>query len=143
MTKLFVADDDQLVLDLISFRLKRLGYEVHAASDGEQALESILALKPQLIILDYVMPVISGREIVSTLKSNCETSDIPILILTAQWREKDVMEALDLGVSDYMTKPFSPEELIFRVKRALASKGGNHEISCSTEFKRMFRLGPY
>ncbi|MDX1490196.1 MAG: response regulator [Pseudohongiellaceae bacterium] len=121
MAKLFVADDDQLALDLISFRLQRLGHDVSTANDGELALTEIQRLKPELIILDYVMPVISGREIVSTLKNNPETANIPIIILTGQWREKDVMEALDLGITDYMTKPFSPEELIFRVKRALAS----------------------
>lgn len=120
MARLFIADDDQLVLDLLSFRLERLGYAVQTATDGEVALESILQSPPDLIILDYIMPVLSGKEIISAIKKDPNTAHIPVLILTGQWREKDVMEALDLGVADYMTKPFSPEELIFRVKRALS-----------------------
>ncbi len=119
MANIFIADDDQLVIDLISFRLQRRGHTVSGATDGELALEAILHQPPDLIILDYVMPVLNGPDIIAALKAAPATANIPVLILAAQWRERDVMEALDLGVTDYMTKPFSPEELIFRVERAL------------------------
>ncbi|MDO8272731.1 MAG: response regulator [Gammaproteobacteria bacterium] len=119
MANIFIADDDQLVIDLISFRLQRRGHTVSGATDGELALEAILHQPPDLIILDYVMPVLNGPDIIAALKAESATANIPVLILAAQWRERDVMEALDLGVTDYMTKPFSPEELIFRVERAL------------------------
>ncbi len=119
MANIFIADDDQLVIDLISFRLQRRGHTVSGATDGELALEAILHQPPDLIILDYVMPVLNGPDIIAALKAEPATANIPVLILAAQWRERDVMDALDLGVTDYMTKPFSPEELIFRVERAL------------------------
>lgn len=119
MANIFIVDDDQLVIDLISFRLQRRGHTVSGATDGELALEAILHQPPDLIILDYVMPVLNGPDIIAALKAEPATANIPVLILAAQWRERDVMEALDLGVTDYMTKPFSPEELIFRVERAL------------------------
>ena len=119
MANIFIADDDQLVIDLISFRLQRRGHNVSGAIDGELALEAILRQPPDLIILDYVMPVLNGPDIIAALQAEPSTANIPVLILAAQWRERDVMEALDLGVTDYMTKPFSPEELIFRVERAL------------------------
>ncbi len=119
MANIFIADDDQLVIDLISFRLQRRGHTVSGATDGEMALEAILHQPPDLIILDYVMPVLNGPDIIAALKADPATANIPVLILAAQWRERDVMDALDLGVTDYMTKPFSPEELIFRVERAL------------------------
>lgn len=119
MANIFIADDDQLVIDLISFRLQRRGHTVSGATDGELALEAILHRPPDLIILDYVMPVLNGPDIIAALKAEPATANIPVLILAAQWRERDVMDALDLGVTDYMTKPFSPEELIFRVERAL------------------------
>lgn len=119
MANIFIADDDQLVIDLISFRLQRRGHHVSGATDGELALEAIFHHPPDLIILDYVMPVLNGPDIIAALKAEPATSNIPVLILAAQWRERDVMDALDLGVTDYMTKPFSPEELIFRVERAL------------------------
>ncbi len=119
MANIFIADDDQLVIDLISFRLHRRGHTVSGATDGELALEAILRQPPDLIILDYVMPVLNGPDIIAALKAEPATANIPVLILAAQWRERDVIEALDLGVTDYMTKPFSPEELIFRVERAL------------------------
>lgn len=122
MASIFIADDDQLVIDLISFRLRRRGHEIDSATDGEQALESILRNPPDLLILDYLMPVMNGPDIIAALKHEPATAHLPILILAAQWRERDVMEALDLGVTDYMTKPFSPEELTFRVERALKSQ---------------------
>ncbi|MDP1931022.1 MAG: response regulator [Gammaproteobacteria bacterium] len=119
MASIFIADDDQLVIDLVSFRLQRRGHHMDSATDGELALERILRNPPDLVILDYLMPIMNGPDIIAALKNDPTTAHIPILILAAQWRERDVMEALDLGVTDYMTKPFSPDELTFRVERAL------------------------
>lgn len=123
MADIFIADDDTLVIDLITFRLKRRGHTVRGCTDGEKALEEILEQPPDLIIMDYQLPVMNAPEVIHELKHRETTMNIPILILAAQWREKDVIEALGAGITDYMTKPFSPDELIFRINRALKSRG--------------------
>ena len=114
MARVMVADDDQLVIDLIRFRLTRLGYEVDSATDGAMLLERLQAEPADLLILDYLIPGVSAKEIVKEV-------GVPIIMLTVEWREQDVIDILDSGVSDYLTKPFSPEELIRRVKRSVAT----------------------
>ncbi len=120
MASIFIADDDPMVIELIEFKLRRLGHKINSAQDGESALTLIKQSPPQLIILDYMLPILSAGEMIQELRKHENTQDIPIIILTAAWREKDVMDALDQGIADIMTKPFSPAELLMRIARILA-----------------------
>jgi two-component system, OmpR family, alkaline phosphatase synthesis response regulator PhoP len=119
MKKILIADDDSLVIDLITFKLKKRGYQVEHASDGELTLSYIIKNQPDLIILDYQLPGISSGEIIKNLRNNTKTANIPIIILSSSWRERDVLDALQSGINDFMTKPFSPDELLLRVELCL------------------------
>ncbi|HDZ09227.1 response regulator [Pseudohongiella sp.] len=119
MVNVYIADDDPLLIDLLRFRLERKSYLVRSTNDGEEALEQILASPPDLVILDYQMPGRNAHEIVKVLKQDAVCRDIPILVLASQWSEEDVIEALQQGITDYVIKPFSPDELLFRIERAL------------------------
>lgn len=117
--KIVIAEDETMMLRAIEFRLKKEGYTIFTAEDGKKTLELALKEKPDLIISDIMMPFISGLELVSLLKSKEETKSIPIIILSAVGQENTVLEGFSLGVEDYITKPFSPNELAVRVKKAL------------------------
>lgn len=119
MTTIYIADDDPLLIDLLTFRLERKSYSVLSSTDGEEALSQILAAPPDLILLDYQMPVRNAHEIIEVLKRDQACRNIPILVLASQWREEDVIDALEQGITDYVIKPFSPDELLFRIERAL------------------------
>jgi DNA-binding response OmpR family regulator len=121
MASIFIADDDPLVIELIEFKLKRLGHKISSAQDGEAALHKIRQELPDLIIMDYMLPILSASEVIQELRKTAATGDIPIIILTAAWREQDIMDALDQGIADIMTKPFSPAELLMRIARILAA----------------------
>jgi two-component system, OmpR family, phosphate regulon response regulator PhoB len=119
MPRIVIADDDALVVELVTFKLMQRGYEVNSLTDGESILDNLLASPPDLIILDYQLSSTSTGEIIATLHANPATADIPVIILSSAWREQDVMEALEAGINDFMTKPFSPNELLLRVDLAL------------------------
>lgn len=121
MANIFIADDDILLIDLLRFRLERTGHSVMSATDGELALELILKNPPDVLLLDYQMPVRNAQEIIEILKQDPACADLPILVLASQWREKEIIDALKLGITDYISKPFSPDELLFRIERALKS----------------------
>lgn len=125
MSYVFVADDDDLVTALIEFRLKRLGHTVATANDGETAIAEVFREPPDLVILDYQMPIVSAPEIIERLKADPATADVPVFVLAAAWREQDVLDALDSGITDYMTKPFSPDELMKRIERILERAQGS------------------
>jgi DNA-binding response OmpR family regulator len=119
MPKIVIADDDPLVVELLSFKLMQRGYEVSSLTDGESILDNLLGSPPDLIILDYQLSSTTTGEIIATLRANPATSDVPIIILSSAWREQDVLEALESGINDFMTNPFSPNELLLRVDLAL------------------------
>ena len=120
MTKtILVCDDDPLLVDIVKFRLTARGYNVDVAADGGDALERVIAAKPDAIVLDCMMPVLDGLQVLRRLRENGETRDIPVIMLSARKQEADVVGALELGASDYMVKPFSPEELVVRLTRLL------------------------
>jgi DNA-binding response OmpR family regulator len=114
-----VADDDQDLLDLVVFRLERSGIEVMAAADGEQALALVHERVPDCAVLDIVMPKLDGIQVVKRLRSEEATKQVPILLLTARTRESDVVSGLEAGADDYVKKPFSPLELLARVRKLL------------------------
>jgi two-component system phosphate regulon response regulator PhoB len=116
-----VADDSPTVRRLVAARLAADGHEVIEAEDGEQALALALSESPAVVVLDKVMPKLDGFEVVRRLREREDTRSVPIVMLTDRGGEEDVLAGLDLGVNEYMPKPFSPRELSVRVKRVLAS----------------------
>jgi two-component system phosphate regulon response regulator PhoB len=113
------VDDEPDAIDLIKFNLKAAGYEVVTAADGEEALKKTRSLLPDLIILDLMLPEVDGLEVCKILRRDTRVSGIPIIMLTAKAAEIDRVLGLELGADDYVTKPFSPRELVLRVKRLL------------------------
>ena len=116
MTKILVIDDEPSIINLVSAYLKPEGYEVYTASDGNAGLKSTRAFKPDLIILDLMLPGMDGIELLSILRRE---SDVYVIMLTARTDETDKIVGLSVGADDYVTKPFSPRELVARVKAAL------------------------
>lgn len=112
-----------MVRRLVVSRLSADGYTVLEAADGEQALALALAEQPDLLVLDKVMPKFDGFEVVRALREDPRTSALPIVMLTERTSEEDVLSGLNLGVEEYMPKPFSPLELSARVRRVLARVG--------------------
>jgi phosphate regulon transcriptional regulator PhoB len=117
--KVLVVDDEKDISELIAYNLKKEGFEVSVSADGESALRVIRKEKFVLIILDLMLPGIQGLELCKILKSSGETSSIPIIMLTAKSEELDKVLGLEMGADDYITKPFSPRELMARVRAVL------------------------
>ena len=120
--RILVVDDEPDVLELVVFHLKKEKYKVAIADNGDKALKIARERVPNLIILDLMLPGISGLEICQLLKQNPKTTEIPILMLTARAGEEDRVRGLELGAHDYVTKPFSPRELVLRVNNLLLLK---------------------
>ncbi|HEY5729756.1 MAG TPA: response regulator transcription factor [Anaerolineales bacterium] len=116
MTKILVVDDEPSITNLVSAYLKPEGYEVFIASDGNAGLKAIRAFKPDVVILDVMLPGMDGIELLSRLRRE---SDVYVIMLTARTEETDRIVGLSVGADDYVTKPFSPRELVARVKAAL------------------------
>lgn len=114
--KILIADDEPIMLKIIELRLKKDGHQVIVTADGKQALEQIALQDPDMVITDIMMPFSSGLEIVGKVKQG-QNRKIPVIILSAMGQENVVLEAFNLGADDYITKPFSPNELSMRVKR--------------------------
>ncbi len=117
--RILIVDDEPDTVELIAFHLKAAGFDVATAADGEEALAKARLLLPQLIILDLMLPGVDGLEVCKILRRDQQTAHTPILILTARAAERDRVRGLELGADDYVTKPFSPRELVLRVKRLL------------------------
>lgn len=116
---ILVAEDQPHIRALIEFKLKNNGYRVVAVEDGVAALQKAKELTPDLILLDVMMPLMTGFEVLSALKGIPETKNIPVLLVTAQSSESEVLKGLEMGAEDYITKPFSPNELAARIKSVL------------------------
>jgi DNA-binding response OmpR family regulator len=119
MPTILLAEDEPQTAQLIVFKLKQAGYEVVHVEDGEQALAMLEHTRLGLVVLDGLMPVMDGFEVLRRLKENPRTRPIPVIMLTARARDKDVVTGLELGAADYMVKPFSPSELVARVRKVL------------------------
>ena len=122
MARILVADDDPLSIKLLNFRLRSVGHEVISAVDGGEALEIATREEPDLVLLDIMMPVMNGFQVLRKLRSQEETKNIPVIMLTSKVQEKDVVFGLEAGAEDYITKPFSFAELNARVNRVLTSR---------------------
>jgi len=120
--KVLVVDDEVYILHILDFSLGAEGFDVITAADGEQALARARSERPDLIVMDIMMPRLDGYETCRRLKSDPTTKQIPVLLLTARGREEDRRRGMEAGADDYMTKPFSPNKLIARVTEMLGIK---------------------
>ncbi len=117
--KVLVVDDEPDVIELLEFNLRQAGFEVIAAESGSEALDKVRTRSPDAIVLDLMLPEIDGLEICKRLRRDPATARLPILMLTARAGEVDRVLGLEMGADDYLTKPFSPRELVLRVKKLL------------------------
>jgi two-component system, OmpR family, phosphate regulon response regulator PhoB len=120
MTMVLVADDDADIRDLVVFKLEQAGYDVLAVPDGQRALELASQHRPALAILDISMPGLSGIDVCRMLRGDPATADMLIIMLTARVQEHDVEGGFGAGADDYVTKPFSPRELVTRIQALLS-----------------------
>jgi two-component system phosphate regulon response regulator PhoB len=118
-TKILVVDDEPEAVELVEFNLRQAGFVVVSAADGKEALRKAKEHLPALIVLDVMLPGVDGLEVCKLLRRNPATASIPILMLTAKAAEIDRVLGLELGADDYVTKPFSPRELVLRIKKIL------------------------
>jgi len=131
-----VVDDEPDLLELVAYNIRQDGHEVVTATDGVGALEAVRARLPDVVVLDVMMPGLSGLEVARHLRSQTETASIPIIMLTANGDEKHELEGLDAGADDYVTKPFSMQVLLARIQ-AVARRVG----AAGTK-KNVLSLGP-
>ncbi|MGC2424371.1 MAG: response regulator [Nitrospirota bacterium] len=117
--KILVVDDEMHILRIVKYKLESAGYDVLTALNGIEALKLAREEKPALIFLDIMMPGMNGYEVCSQLKNDPETKDIIIIMLTAKGQESDKIKGLEVGVDEYITKPFSPQDLLDRTKDLL------------------------
>ncbi len=117
-----IADDEPLLTELLEFRLGARGYQTVVAHDGREALAKLDEAEPQAVVLDMMMPVHDGFEVLRRMRANSKYAETPVIMLTARRGEADVVGALELGADDYLVKPFLPEELMIRLGRLLAGK---------------------
>ncbi|MDP1678396.1 MAG: response regulator [Bacteroidota bacterium] len=118
--KILVVEDDTNIEQLVTFKLKNSGFQVYIAHNGVEALEFLKKNTVDLVVTDVMMPIMGGKELVIELKKNPATKTIPVVMLTSRTLEKEIVEGFSLGVEDYIKKPFSPQELIVRIKTVLA-----------------------
>ena len=113
---ILVADDDELLVELLSFKLAQRGHEVTVAEDGIEALRAAEQHKPDVIVLDLMMPGMDGFELLRQLKDRRDLRDVPVIVLSGRKQEQDILRALSLGAQDYLGKPFIPNELLLRIE---------------------------
>ncbi|MCK9572051.1 MAG: response regulator transcription factor [Candidatus Omnitrophica bacterium] len=117
--KILIVEDEKDIVKMLEYNLKKEGFQVTSCRDGEDALDLVLREVPDLIILDLMLPGLDGLEVCKILKKESKTSLIPIIMLTAKSQESDKVIGLTMGADDYVTKPFSPRELVARIKAVL------------------------
>jgi len=132
---ILVIEDEEDILELITYNLLREGCRVHGVATGEAGLAYAMAHKPDLILLDLMLPGMDGFEVCRRLKTGPATRAIPILMVTARGEEADIVTGLELGADDYLTKPFSPRVLIARI-RAVLRRGAKDETPAEAVIKR-------
>jgi DNA-binding response OmpR family regulator len=119
MARILVAEDEKQIGDMVAFKLTNSGHQVVRAGDGEQAIALAVTDRPDLVILDVMMPGLNGFEVLHRIKSDPELRSIPVIMLTAKGQERDVLTGLNAGAVDYIVKPFSLKELTARIASAL------------------------
>ena len=124
MPKILIADDEPNILISLEYLMKREGYEVHVARDGQEALDTLRRERPRLVLLDVMMPHKNGFEVCQALRADETIKDTLVLMLTAKGRDTDVAKGLGVGADAYVTKPFSTKELVQKVREMLAAAAG-------------------
>lgn len=122
--KILVVDDEPSIVRLMEFILARQGHEMLVAVNGEEALQAVKTHCPDLVLLDIMMPRIDGYEVARTLRADPATAQLPIIMLSAKAQEEDIQKGIDVGVNEYITKPFSPEQLVHVVTEYLNRLNG-------------------
>ncbi len=122
-SKILIADDEPNILISLEFLMKREGYQVSVAHDGQEALDAIGRERPDLVLLDVMMPRKNGHEVCQAIRADAALNGLRVLMLTAKGRDTDVAKGLALGADDYMTKPFSTKELAQKVRELLEPRG--------------------
>jgi DNA-binding response OmpR family regulator len=120
VTTVLVADDDRDIRDLVAFKLEAAGFEVLVAGDGDTALSTAVEHRPDVAVLDVMMPGMSGMQVLQQLRARADLSAVRVILLTAKAQEADVESGFSMGADDYVVKPFSPRELLSRVQAVLA-----------------------
>lgn len=119
MSSILLVDDDPLLRTLVEHKLRLRGFQVMSAESGEEGLKQASAQRPDLIVLDAMLPELDGFEVLQRLKEDAATQAIPVIMLTARKQETDIVSALSKGARDYLVKPFSPDELVARIRNLL------------------------
>jgi two-component system, OmpR family, response regulator MtrA len=119
MAKIVVADDDSDIRELVAFKLRQAGHDIVAVADGAAAVEACQLNAPDLVMLDVMMPGMSGIDACRALRANASLADVPVILLTARAQEADIEHGFSAGADDYVVKPFSPRELASRVESVL------------------------
>ncbi|MXO75759.1 response regulator [Altererythrobacter aerius] len=119
---ILIADDEPLLTELLEFRLGARGYRTAIAQDGRETLAKLEELKPDAVVLDMMMPVYDGSEVLRRMRTSAEHASTPVIMLSARRGEADVVSALEQGADDYLVKPFLPEELLIRLSKLLAGR---------------------
>lgn len=115
-----LAEDDRTIARLIIFKLEKEGFKIIHFLNGESVVDTVSKILPDIVILDVMMPIQDGISILKEIKTNPKIKHIPVVILSAKGQEKDIIKGMEIGASDYISKPFSPSELIVRIKRILS-----------------------
>ena len=123
MAKILIAEDERDIRDLVAFTLRFAGYEVFAATNGEEAVDMAADVNPDLVLMDVRMPRMTGYEACRIMKLNPDLKDIPIVFLSAKGQETEIQQGLDAGAEEYLLKPFAPDQLTSHVKAILAKFG--------------------
>lgn len=119
---ILIADDEPLLTEMLEFRLRAKGFATVVAHDGRDAIAKFAESRPSAVVLDAMMPVHDGMEVLRRIRSDAENGDVPVIFLSARRNEEDIVRALEAGASDYIVKPFLPEELVVRLNRFLAGR---------------------
>ncbi len=121
MAKILVVEDEPSLQKLLEYQLKRIGHEIVVVANGQQALASVKSDRPDLVLLDVMLPVMGGFQVLRQLQEDKNTSSIPVIMLSAKGQQHDIAAGIDKGVFDYITKPFNIPDLAERIDKALAS----------------------
>src|SRR5476651_2456916 len=141
-TKILVVDDEPDALEVLGFKLREAGYTPIFAKDGTRALAITRDERPDLIVLDLMLPEVDGLEVRKILRRDPSTASIPVIMLTARAAEMDRVLGLELGADDYVTKPFSPRELVIRIRKLLARRHAPEEPDAVLRFGDLEIDGP-
>jgi DNA-binding response OmpR family regulator len=133
---ILVIEDDSDIVEIIQYNFEREGYRVLTAANGEKGIEAARARRPALIILDLMLPGVDGIEVCKRLRGSSDTRSIPIVMLTAKGEESDVVLGLGIGADDYVTKPFSPKELLARITAVLRRGDLKEDIPSGARIER-------